>query len=92
MTKTRLKGTPRIPETIDGATLRLLPAPRRRKPQLTTLEGVRSELARLYREAEAGKRDTQEASRLTYILTQIGKVLELTEIERRLTTLEAKNG
>lgn len=87
-----LTGTPRVPETIDGGTLRLIPTPRRRKPQLTTLEGVRCELARLYREAEAGRRDTQEASRLTYILTQIGKVLELTEIERRLTALEGRHG
>jgi hypothetical protein len=87
-----LTSKPRVPETIDGSTLKLVPTSHRRKPQLTSLEGVRCELARLYREAESGKRDTQEASRLTYILTQIGKVLELTEIERRLIMLESKNG
>lgn len=87
-----IANTPRVPETIDGTTLKLVRTPQRRKPQLTSLEGVRCELARLYREAEAGKRDTQEASRLTYILTQIGKVLELTEIERRLIRLESKSG
>ena len=42
---------------------------------------------------ESGKRESQEGSRLVYVLTQIGKVLELTEIERRLTALEApRNG
>lgn len=81
-------GTVRTPATIDGATLRALPTPQRRKPQLTTLEGVRCEMARIYREAESGKRDTAEASKLTYILGQIGKILELTEIEARLTALE----
>jgi hypothetical protein len=37
---------------------------------------------------EAGHRDSQDGSRLVYVLTQIAKVLELTEIERRLIRLE----
>jgi hypothetical protein len=41
-------------------------------------------MARIYREMESGRRDSQEGSRLVYVLTQVGKVLELTEIERRL--------
>ena len=44
----------------------------------------------VYRETESGKRDTQDGSRLVYVLTQIAKVLELTEIERRLILLEAR--
>ena len=83
-------GTVRAPQTIDGATLRVLPTPARRKPQLTTLDGVRVEMARIYREAESGQRDTAEASKLTYILGQIGKVLEIVEIEVRLKALEVK--
>ena len=83
-----LKGAVRAPQTIDGATLTLVPTPGRRKAQLNTLEGVRRELARIYREAESGKRDTADASRLTFMLGQIGKLLELTEIERRLTAVE----
>ena len=39
---------------------------------------------------ESGKRESQEGSRPVYVLTQIGKVLELTEIERRILALEAK--
>ena len=85
-----LTGTSREPETIDGSTLRILPTPQRRKPQLTSLEGVRTEMARIYREAESGRRDTAEASKLVYILGQIGKVLELTEIETRLKLLEVQ--
>lgn len=83
-------GTARGPTTIDGSTLRILPSPRRRKAQLTNFEGVRDEMARVYREMESGKRDSQDGSRLVYVLTQIAKVLEFTEIERRLTALEAK--
>ena len=82
----------RRPETIDGATLALLPTPRRRRAQLDKLEGVRVEMSRVYRDMETGQRDSQDGSRLVYVLTQIAKVLELTEIERRLITLESKAG
>ena len=85
-----LKGAVCASQTIDGATLALVPTPGRRKAQLNTLEGVRRELARIYREAESGKRDTADASRLTFMLGQIGKLLELTEIERRLTAVEGR--
>jgi hypothetical protein len=47
-------------------------------------------MSRVYREMEGGQRGTQDGSRLVYVLTQIAKVRELTEIERRLITLEAK--
>jgi hypothetical protein len=77
----------REPQTIDGSTLAVLPTPRRR-PQLDRLEGVRVEMSRVYREMEAGRRDSQDGSRLVYVLTQIAKVLELTEIEHRLIRLE----
>jgi hypothetical protein len=83
-------GAARKPATIDGATLTVLPTPRRRKAQLDRLEGVRVEMARVYREMESGSRDSQDGSRLVYVLTQIAKVLELTEIERRLNHLEGQ--
>jgi len=81
-------GTVRAPQTIDGATFALVPTPTRRKPQLTNLDGVRVEMARVYREMESGKRDSQDGSRLVYVLTQIAKVLVLTEVEVRLRALE----
>jgi hypothetical protein len=83
-----LKGALRVPETIDGATLALVPTPARRKPQLTSLDGVRVEMARVYREMENGRRDSQDGSRLVYVLTQIAKVLDFTEVEVRLRALE----
>ena len=65
----------------------LLPALPGRQPRLANLEGVRVEMSRIYLEMKSGKRDSQEGSRLVYVLTQIAKVLELTEIERRLIQL-----
>jgi hypothetical protein len=87
-----LTGTVSPPATSDGKALTLVPIPRRRKAQLNTLEGVRIEMARQYREMEAGKRDPQDGSKLVYVLAAIGKILELTEIERRLRALEDKRG
>jgi hypothetical protein len=50
-------------------------------------------MARVYRDLDAVRRDSQDGSRLVYVLTQIAKVLELTEIERRPVRLEdAANG
>jgi len=47
-------------------------------------------MARIFREMESGKRDSQDGSRLVYVLTQIAKVLEATEIETRLRLLEVR--
>jgi hypothetical protein len=49
------------------------------------------DMARVYRDVESGKRDSQEGASFVYMLTQIAKVLELTEIERRLTELEERS-
>jgi len=64
------------------------PIPRRSRTTLRTLDDVAVELARLYRRAERGQIPTADASRLTYILTCLGKVIEATVIEARLTALE----
>lgn len=63
--------------------------PRRSRATLRTLDDVAVELARLYRRAERGQIHTADASRLAYILTSLGRVLEASVIEARLTALEA---
>ncbi len=45
-------------------------------------------MAKVYREARRGKLPTEEATRLTYILTQIVKAHEVAVIERRIEALE----
>ena len=57
---------------------------------INALEDVRREMASVYREARAGRMDASEAGRLAYILTGIGKLIEATEIERRLSQMEMK--
>jgi hypothetical protein len=86
--KRQLESAKHQPATIDGASGTCTPTPP--KIKLNELEDVRREMARVYREARAGRMDTSEAGRLAYILTGIGKLIEATEIEKRLAQMERK--
>ena len=55
---------------------------------LSTAEDVRREMGRVYREARNKKLPTNEATRLTYILTQILRATEVYLLEQRLSALE----
>lgn len=55
---------------------------------LSTAEDIRREMARVYREARGKTMDTNEASRLIYMLSQITKAYELGVVEKRLAELE----
>jgi len=68
------------------------PAPTPRKFKLTTLKAVRREMARIYACADRHEMTYPDACRAVFILSNIGKILELTEIEGRLRKLEAIEG
>jgi hypothetical protein len=57
---------------------------------LNTIEDVRAELARLYREGKGGKRDVTDVSRLANVLSILGRLIEGSEQERRIEALEAQ--
>lgn len=56
--------------------------------RLDTPRGVRVELARLYTEARRGNIDTADAYRLSLILGQLSKVMDVSELATRLEELE----
>ena len=58
------------------------------KVNLANPESIRQEMARVYREARGGKLDPADATKLVYMLSQIGKLYELSVIEQRLQLLE----
>ena len=64
------------------------PTPYKRRYQLTNLRGVRAEMASLYREMRRGEVPTEVGSRLAYVLQQVARVLEASDLERRLDELE----
>jgi hypothetical protein len=76
--------------TIDGETGIAAPIPP--KIDLATALDVRREMAKVYREVRAKRIDPADGTKLVYILAQVGKMIELHEIESRLTALEERNG
>ena len=62
----------------------------RRSIRLKTLDDVRRQLARLYRDARSGIVPTQDATRLAYLLDRLARVMEGGLLEARLEALERK--
>jgi hypothetical protein len=73
-------------EIIEGTVIPFDPTPHQIK--LSTIADCRREMARVYRDARTAKIDTSEASRLVYMLSQIGKLIETGQLEQRLIELE----
>ena len=55
---------------------------------LATSEDIRREMAKVYRETRCNKILPSNGTKLVYMLINILKAYEVTEIERRLTALE----
>jgi uncharacterized protein YjhX (UPF0386 family) len=69
-----------------GSGVRLLPTPYR--IDLKTLDDVRVEMARVYRDMRTGRIESQDGTRLVYVLAQIGKIIEAGDVEKRVEALE----
>ena len=66
-------------EVNDGPTPRI---------NLSTSEDIRREMAKVYRETRCNKILPSNGTKLVYMLINILKAYEVTEIEKRLTDLE----
>jgi predicted nucleic acid-binding protein len=58
---------------------------------LATSEDIRREMAKVYRETRCNKILPSNGTKLVYMLVNILKAYEVTEIEKRLTDLELAN-
>lgn len=65
------------------------PTPGRRRPDLASLVDVRREMGKVYRAMKAGKLESQAGTRLTYVLTCIAKLIESSDLQKRIEALEA---
>lgn len=74
-------------DTTPANTANAPPPPRLRVP-LATIQDVRRELARLYRDARSGRRDVVDASRLANMLALLARIIEGGELEARICALE----
>jgi len=77
---------------LKGQLLAPAPSSRPRRPVLQTLPDVRREMARVYRQMRHGRIDTQDATRMTYVLTQIAKIIQTVELEARIEAVERALG
>lgn len=78
-----------LPVIHEGQALRVLPTP---QLKLASIEDCRREMARVYRDARSSATDMGDASRLVYMLSSIAKLIEVGELEKRLTALESNHG
>lgn len=65
-----------------------LPTPTR--IDLKTIDDIRLEMAKVYRDMKLQKTPAADGTRLVYVLAQIGKMIEAHELERRINLLEEK--
>ena len=77
-----------LPATIDAQSIELMPTPAR--IDLKSIDDVRLEMARVYREMRGNVIEAQQGTRLVYVLAAIGKLIELHELEQRIQDLEGK--
>jgi hypothetical protein len=77
---------------IDGITgeVETMPPQRgkRYRCELSTVQDVRREMAKVYRECRSDILDAQTGTKLTWMLQGIAKVIETSDIEQRLEQLE----
>lgn len=81
---------------IDGITgeVETMPPQRgkRYRCELSTVQDVRREMAKVYRECRSEIIDAQTGTKLTWMLGELRKTIELSDLEQRLEQLEQHAG
>ncbi|MCK9622251.1 MAG: hypothetical protein M0R47_17145 [Methylobacter sp.] len=80
------------PVEVDGITGEVSHLPphkgARYRAKLDTMQDVKREMAKVYREARSGMVDVQDATKLTWMLQAVSKVIEGSDLEKRIEVLE----
>lgn len=80
------------PVEIDGLTGKVDDLPytkgTRYRAKLDSMQDVRREMAKLYRESRSGIIEVVDATKMTWMLQAIGKVIETSDLEKRIEILE----
>lgn len=71
---------------VNETRISVVPTPPR--VDLKTLDDVRLEMARVYRDMRTARIEAQDGTRLVYVLAQIGKIIATAEIEKRVEAIE----
>jgi hypothetical protein len=85
----------KYPVEVDGITGEVSDLPpvkgARYRAKLDSLQDVRREMAKLYREARSGVIDVQDSTKLVWVLQAVAKVIEGSDLEKRIELLEKNN-
>ena len=74
------------PQAPDRSNVRALTTPP--TIHLKTMHDVRLEMAKIYREVRRGKLNPQDGSKMTFMLSSIGKVIESSVLDVRAEAIE----
>ena len=84
----------KYPVEIDGVTgeVEALPPTKstRYRCKLDTMQDVRREMAKVYRESRSEVIDPAIGTKLVFMLQSIGRVIEGSDLEKRIEVLESK--
>ncbi|HQR83503.1 MAG: hypothetical protein B7X83_01760 [Polynucleobacter sp. 17-46-58] len=94
--KTDLTGQIRLEDRHEsqlehGAALDPTPVNSMHKIRLNDAETIRMEMARLYKDMRLGRIDTQDGTRLAYVLDMVRKAHETCELQRRVEIIDQVN-
>ena len=82
----------KCPVEIDNATgaVETLPPAKgqRYRCKLDTMQDVKREMAKVYRESRSELIDPAAATKLVWVLQAVGKIIEISDLEKRLEALE----
>jgi len=84
------------PVEIDGVTGEVDTLPpqkgQRYRCKLDTMSDVKREMAKVYRECRSEVIDPAVGTKLVWMLQTVGKVIETSDLEKRIEQLEARHG
>lgn len=81
---------PVIIDNDTGVVESLPPKVVRYRCKLDTLQDVKKEMAKLYRESRSGVVEIVDGTKLVWMLQAVAKVIEGSDLEKRIEILEAK--
>lgn len=86
----RLEDRP-LSQVLEGQAFEPTPVNSMNKIRLNDAETIRMEMARVYRDMRLGRIDTQDGTRLAYVLDMVRKAHETCELQRRVEIIDQVN-
>ncbi|MEI6267975.1 MAG: hypothetical protein WCP01_03770 [Methylococcaceae bacterium] len=77
-------------DSITAGVETLPPRKQRYRLKLDSLSDVKGEMTKVYKESRSGIIEIVDASKLVWMLSAVGKIIEVSDLEKRVEALESK--